>query len=75
MKTQYEQHYNAAALKEMGVPVMKSLKKKHYDVLENWLAEDNRVEVDYPDITAEMVKTVVQESMKILKKELLQGSM
>jgi uncharacterized protein (TIGR00661 family) len=29
MKTQYEQHCNAAVLKSMGVPVVKSVKKKH----------------------------------------------
>ena len=29
IRAQYEQQCNAAALKEMGVPVIKSLKKKH----------------------------------------------
>ena len=51
MKGQYEQHCNAAALEEMGVPVIQSLKKKHFPTIEKWLKNDARITVDYPDIT------------------------
>lgn len=33
MKNQYEQHYNAAALMAMGIPVIKSLKKNTWILL------------------------------------------
>lgn len=58
MKGQYEQHCNAAALQEMGVPVIKSLKKKHYAVIEKWLKSDSRIEVDYPDITERIIDQI-----------------
>lgn len=61
MKNQYEQHLNAAALKEMGVPVVKSLKPKHEAVISAWLEEDRRVVVDYPDMTQQIVDMVVKK--------------
>ena len=49
MKNQYEQHCNAAALKEMGVPVMKTFKQKNLPALELWLNEQTVTDVSYPD--------------------------
>jgi uncharacterized protein (TIGR00661 family) len=60
MKSQYEQHLNAAALKVMGVPVVKSLKKKHAAVISAWLEDDTRIKVDYPDMTREIIDRLVQ---------------
>lgn len=60
MKTQFEQHCNAAMLEEMGVSVIKKLGKKHVPKIEFWIAEGKAVEVDYPDQTAEIVKAIVQ---------------
>ena len=59
MKGQYEQHCNAAALAQLGVPVIKSLKKKYYDVIERWLSNDTRIEVDYPDITERIIDQIL----------------
>jgi uncharacterized protein (TIGR00661 family) len=56
MKKQYEQHYNAAALKEIGVPILKKVKKKYLDTVEEWLDSNERVKIDYPDIASEAVK-------------------
>jgi uncharacterized protein (TIGR00661 family) len=55
MKRQYEQHYNAAALKLMGIPVLKKVKKKTFPKIEEWLETDNRISVDYGDIAEEAV--------------------
>jgi len=63
MKGQYEQQCNAAALAEMGVPVIKSLKKKHLTKLEQWLDSNTIVPVDYPDITDEIVTQLLEESL------------
>ena len=63
MKSQYEQHCNAAALKSLGVAVMKSLKKKHYDKLESWLLDGKVVEVDYPDVTEEIVDKIIADHL------------
>jgi uncharacterized protein (TIGR00661 family) len=59
MKAQYEQICNATVLKTMDVPVMKSLKKKHADHLDKWLNTGKIIEVNYPDITADIVGQIV----------------
>lgn len=59
MKNQYEQHCNAAALAEMGVPVMKSLKQKHLPILQQWIADDQAVEVFYPDETELILEKIL----------------
>ena len=61
MKNQYEQHLNAAALRAMGVPVIKSLKPKHYPVISGWLDRDETIPVNYPDITQEIIDMIVKK--------------
>ncbi|MEH0154353.1 glycosyltransferase family protein [Limibacter armeniacum] len=61
MKNQYEQQCNAAALKNMGVPVIKSLKKKHYETIQSWLESAQLVEVNYPDNAEEAVKILLED--------------
>jgi len=62
MKGQYEQQCNAAALAEMGVPVIKSLKLKHLDKLQNWVNSDKIIDVYYPDITTSIINRILEES-------------
>jgi uncharacterized protein (TIGR00661 family) len=52
MKSQYEQLCNAASLKMMGVRVVKNLKNKRLYKIRTWLECDERITVNYPDITA-----------------------
>ena len=60
MRNQYEQQLNAAALKNMGVPVIKNLKTRYDMVIASWLQNDNTVEVNYPDITLEIIDQIVR---------------
>ena len=60
MKTQYEQYCNAAMLESMGVPVMKKLKSKYLDILAQWLRSKEIVEVNYPDLTKQIIDTIVE---------------
>lgn len=62
MKGQYEQQCNAAALKEMGVPVIKSLKMKHLDKIKDWVESEKRFDIHYPDITEQIIDRVLQEA-------------
>lgn len=62
MRGQYEQQCNAAALKEMGVPVLKSLKLKHLDKIRAWVDNDARITVYYPDTTEAIIDQLLQES-------------
>ncbi len=62
MKGQYEQQCNAAALKEMGVPILKSLKLKHLGKLQDWVESNRKVEVYYPDITEPIIDRILEEA-------------
>lgn len=61
MKNQYEQHLNAAALEQMGVPVIGSLKKKFDYAIESWLNSKSKVMVEYPNMTREIVTNIVEK--------------
>ncbi|TDH23272.1 glycosyl transferase [Segetibacter sp. 3557_3] len=61
MKGQFEQQCNAAALKEMGVPVIKSLRKKQVDKINNWLATENVIKINYPDNTAAILDMITSQ--------------
>ena len=59
MKGQYEQQCNAAALKEMGIPVIKSLKKKHLTNIIQWVASPQLISANYPDITEKIIDNII----------------
>jgi uncharacterized protein (TIGR00661 family) len=59
MKGQHEQHYNAAALKQLGVPVLKKVKKKHIGKIEEWLDTRKIPAIYFDDTTAEAVGTAI----------------
>ncbi|MFZ4263488.1 glycosyltransferase family protein [Sphingobacterium sp. HJSM2_6] len=64
MKNQYEQHLNAASLEELGVPVIKSLKKKSELEIESWLNAKSIVSVDYPDCTEQIIEQILEKHKK-----------
>ncbi|MHB1107676.1 MAG: glycosyltransferase family protein [Lutibacter sp.] len=72
MKNQYEQHFNAAALSELGVAVLKSLKKKHIPEIENWIESTDLVELQFPNETQQIVDTVlfdfIADEIRLLSK-------
>jgi predicted glycosyltransferase len=51
MKGQYEQQCNAAALKLLGIPVLKNIKPKQYKKLKSWMESDGKLLIDFPDET------------------------
>ena len=61
MKNQYEQHLNAAALGEMGVPVIQSLKRKYEYEIELWLNDQSRIDVSYPNNTMQIIETIINK--------------
>jgi uncharacterized protein (TIGR00661 family) len=70
MKGQYEQQCNAAALALMGVPVIKNLRKKHFEMIGEWLASTQKVKVNYPDIT----RIVIRKLFEINVQKILQNN-
>lgn len=61
MRNQYEQHLNAAALMDMKVPVIKSLKSKYKPMIQDWLENGRKISVKYPDITQEIINMIVEK--------------
>ena len=61
MRNQYEQSCNAAALANMGVPVVKNLKDKSLDVIDQWLQYGLVVPVAYPDETGMVLDRLLAE--------------
>ena len=61
MKGQLEQHFNAASLKDMGVPVLKKLKKKNISKIQKWVKHGKVVDVVYPDQTQLIVDAVLSK--------------
>ncbi len=60
MKGQYEQQCNAAALKTMGVPVIKSLKRKHLDKIKTWVADKQFIPVNFPNNTEKIIDMIIK---------------
>ncbi|UYZ63893.1 glycosyltransferase family protein [Hymenobacter weizhouensis] len=61
MKQQYEQACNAAALADLGVPVVRNLKDKSLDTLDHWLHYGRSIPVHYPDDTAAVLDKLLFE--------------
>lgn len=61
MKKQHEQFYNAAALKELGIPVLKNVKSKRLEKISEWIAAGKPIEINYPNTT----KQAVEHALKL----------
>jgi uncharacterized protein (TIGR00661 family) len=64
MKGQYEQQCNAAALKEMGVKVIKSLKQKNLGKIKDWVTSPaTEIPVNYLDTTESILNSLIKEEI------------
>jgi uncharacterized protein (TIGR00661 family) len=71
MKGQYEQQCNAAALKTIGIPVLKSLKKKHLPKIIEWVNAKQSIPVNYPDNTEAIITTLIKKhGVAVSKKQI-----
>ncbi|MCV9389345.1 glycosyltransferase family protein [Reichenbachiella ulvae] len=69
MKRQYEQHFNAESLKELGVPIMPKLGKKRIADLQKWVDDGRVVPVYFPEQTQFIIDKVLQEYISAPEKE------
>jgi uncharacterized protein (TIGR00661 family) len=60
MKNQHEQHFNAAALKHMGVPAIKKVSKKNLDKIKDWIETENSVDVSYTETARPAIERVLK---------------
>ncbi len=59
MKGQYEQQCNAAALRELGVPVINKLSKKYHEEIEEWVQNGKPVSQNYQDETYQIIEKLI----------------
>jgi len=61
MKNQYEQQCNAAALAEMGIRTLKSLKRKYVGQIKNWLSFAKPLAISFPNETESIVEQILEK--------------
>jgi len=64
MTGQYEQQCNALAASKMGVPVILHIDENFVPQINQWIADDSRVQVNFPDETAQIIDKLVKRYAK-----------
>lgn len=59
MHNQYEQQCNAAALADMGIPVVAKIEHGFDAQLRNWLRQEQTIKLDFPNISHALVQGIV----------------
>ena len=60
MQMQYEQQCNAVALKKMGVPRLKKLKKRSVEKIDEWLSDNKVIDVRFKDNGGQAVQRAIE---------------
>jgi uncharacterized protein (TIGR00661 family) len=60
MRGQYEQKYNAVALRSLGVSVLKRLKASRVSAVKEWIESDYSIEISYPDMTDKVIHRIFE---------------
>lgn len=60
MKNQFEQTCNAIAAEQLGVPIVKKIDDKLVPILKNWVNNEQKIEIDFPNQTAQIVDDLVK---------------
>lgn len=60
MKNQHEQHFNAASLKQLGVPVIKKVSKKNLARIGDWIETETRIDVTYKETARPAIERVLK---------------
>jgi uncharacterized protein (TIGR00661 family) len=64
MKGQYEQQCNALAASKLGVPVISEIDDHFIYHINNWLIGGEKVKVNFPDETAQIVDNMIKQYAK-----------
>jgi uncharacterized protein (TIGR00661 family) len=62
MHGQFEQQYNAAMLKSMGVTVINNLTNESEQLFQSWLSNGKPIPVTYPDNTRDFLERILEET-------------
>ncbi|TSD63923.1 glycosyl transferase [Inquilinus sp. KBS0705] len=61
MRGQYEQQCNALSASKLGVTVIETINHDFVSRINKWLADDTRINVNFPDETAQIVDNMVKQ--------------
>ncbi|MGI4726956.1 MAG: glycosyltransferase family protein [Janthinobacterium lividum] len=61
MKGQYEQQCNALAADKLGVSVQQKIDENFVPALKKWIASEEKIKVNFPDETAQIVASIVSK--------------
>jgi uncharacterized protein (TIGR00661 family) len=61
MKGQYEQHFNAAGLKDLGVPVLDKLGRRSIKDIQEWVTKGKIIPKHFPDQTQVIVDDLLMQ--------------
>lgn len=64
MTGQYEQQCNALAASRLGVPVIHAIDEHFVSAVNQWIADDKKIIVDFPDETAKVVDDMINRYAK-----------
>jgi uncharacterized protein (TIGR00661 family) len=64
MKNQYEQQCNALAASKLGVPVIHEIDDYFIYHINNWLNDHKKIQVNFPDETAQIIDNLVKQYAK-----------
>ena len=64
MSGQYEQQCNALAASKMGVPIISAIDDDFIGNLCKWITDDKRVDVNFPDETAQIIDDMIKQYAK-----------
>jgi uncharacterized protein (TIGR00661 family) len=60
MSGQYEQQCNALAASKLGVPVIYTIEEDFISRIDQWVRDDKRVKVNFPDETVQIVDNMIK---------------
>ncbi|WP_121357602.1 glycosyltransferase family protein [Flavisolibacter nicotianae] len=63
MKGQYEQQCNAAALKLLGIPVLKNIKPKQFKKIKTWMESEAKILIDIPNETEWILDQIISHEI------------
>ena len=65
MKGQYEQQCNALSASKLGVPVINEIDKKAIPGINEWLSNDQKIIVNFPDETAAIIDAMIKNFARV----------
>ena len=71
IQRQYEQYCNAAALKQLGVPVLDELGPEALPVLRKWVRDGSPTAISFPDQTEKIIlETIIEPALPFLNADI-----